>query len=84
MVPKISPNIAAELNEKGELIGIEIFNDSAFIWNSILQLMRERMLQFSKFFAFNFHVKNIHCYSSTIVLFILINIFFLKNSPKYL
>ena len=28
---ELSPNITAELNENGELIGIEIFNASAFI-----------------------------------------------------
>ena len=32
---EISPNITAELNETGELIGIEIINASAFIRDSI-------------------------------------------------
>jgi len=44
VVPKISPNIAAELNEKGELIGIEILNDSAFIRDSILESVQAKML----------------------------------------
>jgi folate-binding protein YgfZ len=33
---ELSPNITAELNEKGELIGIEILNASAFIRDSIM------------------------------------------------
>ena len=33
---ELSPNITAELNENGELIGIEILNASAFIQESIL------------------------------------------------
>ena len=33
---ELSPNITAELNENGELIGIEILNASAFIQDTIL------------------------------------------------
>ena len=33
---ELSPNITAELNENGELIGIEIFNASAFGKDTIL------------------------------------------------
>ena len=33
---ELGPNITAELNENGELIGIEILNASAFIQNTIL------------------------------------------------
>ncbi|MXV76321.1 DUF2283 domain-containing protein [Candidatus Poribacteria bacterium] len=33
---ELSPNITAELNENGELIGIEILNASAFIRDTIL------------------------------------------------
>ena len=33
---ELSPNVTAELNEKGELIGIEILNASAFIHDTIL------------------------------------------------
>ena len=33
---ELSPNITAELNESGELIGIEILNASAFIQDTIL------------------------------------------------
>lgn len=33
---ELSPNVTAELNENGELIGIEILNASAFIQDTIL------------------------------------------------
>ena len=33
---EISPNITAELNSKGELIGIEILNASTFIRDSVI------------------------------------------------
>ena len=33
---ELSPNITAELNENGKLIGIEILNASAFIQDTIL------------------------------------------------
>jgi uncharacterized protein YuzE len=33
----MTPNITAELNETGELIGIEIINASSFIRDSILE-----------------------------------------------
>ncbi len=42
---EISPNITAELNDKGELIGIEILNASAFIRDSILESVQARVLQ---------------------------------------
>ncbi|WP_202219099.1 DUF2283 domain-containing protein [Okeania sp. KiyG1] len=41
---EISPNITAELNETGELIGIEIINASAFIRDSILESVQGRLL----------------------------------------
>jgi uncharacterized protein YuzE len=43
---ELSPDITAELNEKGELIGVEILNASAFIRDSILESMQARVLQF--------------------------------------
>lgn len=43
---EVSPNITAELNEKGELIGIEILNASIFIRDSILESVQARMLSF--------------------------------------
>ena len=33
---ELSPNITAELNESGELIGIEILNASVFIQDAVL------------------------------------------------
>jgi len=44
---ELSPNITAELNDKGELIGIEILNASAFIRDWILDSAQAKMLQFS-------------------------------------
>jgi uncharacterized protein YuzE len=44
---ELSPNITAELNDKGELIGIEILNASTFIRDSILESVQAKMLQFS-------------------------------------
>ena len=34
---ELSPNITAELNENGELIGIEILDASSFIRDSVLE-----------------------------------------------
>ncbi len=44
---ELSPNITAELNDKGELIGIEILNASVFIRDSILESVQAKMLRFS-------------------------------------
>ena len=44
---EISPNITVELNEAGELIGIEIINASAFIRDSILESVQARLLAVS-------------------------------------
>jgi len=41
---EISPNITAELNNAGELIGIEILNASSFIRNSVLESVQAKML----------------------------------------
>ncbi|HFU77092.1 MAG TPA: DUF2283 domain-containing protein [Epsilonproteobacteria bacterium] len=45
---EISPNITAELNEKGELIGIEIIGASAFLRDSILESTQAKLLQLTK------------------------------------
>jgi uncharacterized protein YuzE len=45
---EISPNITAELNKQGELIGIEILNASGFIRDSILESVQAKMLNLSK------------------------------------
>ena len=41
---EISPNITAELNDKGELIGIEILNASEFVRDSILEGVQAKVL----------------------------------------
>ena len=42
---ELSPNITAELDEKGELIGIEILSASSFIRDSILEGVQAKVLQ---------------------------------------
>jgi len=41
---EISPNITAELNREGEVIGIEILHASTFIRDSILESVQGRLL----------------------------------------
>jgi uncharacterized protein YuzE len=41
---EISPNITAELNAEGELIGVEILNASAYILYSILESVQGKLL----------------------------------------
>ena len=45
---ELSPNITAELNDNGELIGIEILNASAFIRDSILESVQAKTLSLAK------------------------------------
>ena len=45
---EISPNITAELNKDGELIGIEIIGASSFLRDSILESTQAKLLQLSK------------------------------------
>jgi uncharacterized protein YuzE len=42
---ELSPNVTAELNDKGELIGIEILKASAFLRDTILESVQAKMLQ---------------------------------------
>jgi uncharacterized protein YuzE len=44
---EISPNMTAELNEDGELIGLEILEASAFIRDVILESAQGKLLNFS-------------------------------------
>ena len=44
---EISPNITVELNELGELIGLEITNASAFIRDSIIESTQGKLLNLS-------------------------------------
>lgn len=41
---ELSPNVTAELNEEGELIGIEILNASTFMRDSFMEAAQARML----------------------------------------
>ncbi len=45
---ELSPNITAELNENGELIGIEILEASSYIRDSILETAQAKMLNIPK------------------------------------
>lgn len=45
---EISLNITAELNEKGELIGIEIIGASSYLRDSILESTQAKLLELSK------------------------------------
>ncbi len=42
---ELSPNITAELNNKGQLIWIEILNASDFVRDSILESAQAKMLK---------------------------------------
>ena len=42
---EISPNITAELNDKGELIGVEILEASRFVRDVVMESVQARMLQ---------------------------------------
>ena len=42
---ELSPNITAELNDQGELIGIEILEASSFLRDSILEAAQAKMLK---------------------------------------
>ena len=41
---ELSPNITAELNEKGELIGIEILKASPFLRDTIMESVQAKLL----------------------------------------
>ena len=42
---ELSPNITAELNESGELIGIEILNASMFVQETPMEGVQAKVLQ---------------------------------------
>jgi uncharacterized protein YuzE len=44
---EINPNITAELNDAGELIGIEIINASSFIRDAVLESTQGKILNLS-------------------------------------
>ena len=45
---EVSPNITAELNAQGALIGIEILRASTFIRDSILETVQGKLLDLSR------------------------------------
>jgi uncharacterized protein YuzE len=45
---EVSPDITAELNAKGELIGIEILNASRFLRDTVLDSVQGRMLELAE------------------------------------
>ena len=45
---ELNPNITVELNDAGELIGIEILNASAFIRDTILESVQAKILSLGK------------------------------------
>jgi uncharacterized protein YuzE len=42
---ELSPNITAELNDRGEMIGIEVLEASRFIRDSIMESVQARVLR---------------------------------------
>jgi uncharacterized protein YuzE len=45
---ELSPNITAELNEQGELIGIEILQASTFVRDSITETVQAKLLNLTR------------------------------------
>ncbi len=48
---ELTPNITAELNEKGNLIGIEILNASSYIRDAVMETVQAKMLKLSAAWA---------------------------------
>ncbi len=46
---ELGPNITVELNDKGEMIGIEILEASRFIRDSIMESVQARVLRIPEF-----------------------------------
>jgi uncharacterized protein YuzE len=44
---ELGPNVTAELDEDGELIGVEILNATSFLRDSIMESIQLKMLQTS-------------------------------------
>lgn len=45
---EISPDVTAELNDNGELIGIEIIGASSYLRDSLLESTQAKLLELSK------------------------------------
>jgi uncharacterized protein YuzE len=61
---EVSPNITAELNDKGELIGIEILEASQFIRDSVLDSVQARVLDLAEGRSASSKFTNTHRISS--------------------
>ncbi len=46
---ELGPNITVELNDKGEMIGIEVLEASRFIRDSIMESVQARVLRVPEF-----------------------------------
>jgi uncharacterized protein YuzE len=53
---ELSPNITAEINDKGELIGIEILEASSFIRDFILESSQAKFLELNKIYNNKMHM----------------------------
>jgi len=49
---EISQNITAELNDKGDLVGVEIIGASSFLRDTILESTRAKLLELSSKVAY--------------------------------
>ena len=45
---EVNPNITVELNDKGELIGIEILNASSYLRDAVLESVQAKLLHLSE------------------------------------
>jgi len=45
---EVTPNVTAELNAEGDLIGIEILNPSDFIRDAVVESVQGRLLNLTK------------------------------------
>ena len=45
---EVNPNITVELNDKGELIGIEILNASNYLRDAVLESVQAKLLHLSE------------------------------------
>lgn len=41
---EVAPNVTAELNDRGELIGVEILHAGAFVRDTVLESIQAKML----------------------------------------
>ena len=45
---EISPNVTAELDEKNDIVGVEILNASRYLRDNILETIQAKILQLKK------------------------------------